>query len=76
MGIRLMNMHMVLEGLDMFKKLKRHPKNSTLKFLGTLKNLPIEIQTSLMDFQIQFGAAKLAKTKASKERSIKDPQDK
>lgn len=40
-GIRLMDMNMILEGLDMFKKLKRHPKNSTLKFLGNLKNLPI-----------------------------------
>ena len=41
MGIRLMNMQMILEALDMFKKLKRHPKNSTLKFLGNLKNLPV-----------------------------------
>jgi len=40
MGIRLMNMHMILEALEMFKAIKRHPKNSTLKFLGTLKNLP------------------------------------
>ena len=50
MGIRLMDMNMVLEGLNWFKKLKRHPKNSTLKFLGTLKNLPEEIVASLMDF--------------------------
>jgi hypothetical protein len=40
MGIRLMNMQMILEALEWFKKLKRHPKNSTLKFLGNLKNLP------------------------------------
>lgn len=64
-GIRLMDMNMVLKALDMFKKLKRHPKNSTLKFLGNLKNLPVEIQTSLMEFQIRFGAAKLAKTRSS-----------
>jgi hypothetical protein len=63
MGIRLMDMRMVLEALETFKKLKRHPKNSTLKFLGNLKNLPIEIQVSLMDFNIRFGAAKLAKTR-------------
>ncbi len=40
-GIRLMDMNMILDVLDMFKKLKRHPKNSTLKFLGNLKGLPI-----------------------------------
>jgi tetratricopeptide (TPR) repeat protein len=40
-GIRLMDMKMVLEALEMFKKLNRHPKNSTLKFLGNLKNLPV-----------------------------------
>ena len=40
-GIRTMNMRMILDGLEMFKKLNRHPKNSTLKFLGNLKNLPI-----------------------------------
>ena len=74
-GIRLMDMKIVLEGLEMFKKLKRHPKNSTLKFLGNLKNLPIEIQTSLMDFDIRFGAAKLMKTKANSERNVPDPQD-
>lgn len=50
MGIRLMDMNMILEALEWFKKLKRHPKNSTLKFLGNLKNLPEEIVASLMDF--------------------------
>lgn len=40
-GIRLMDMKMVLDALEMFKKLNRHPKNSTLKFLGNLKNLPV-----------------------------------
>ena len=50
MGIRMMDMRMILEGLELFKRLGRHPKNSTLKFLGNLKGLPIEIQTSLMDF--------------------------
>jgi len=74
-GIRLMDMKMILDGLEMFKKLKRHPKNSTLKFLGNLKNLPIEIQTSLMDFQIRFGAAKFMKTKTNSERNVSDPQD-
>lgn len=76
MGIRLMNMPMILEGLDWFKRLKRHPKNSTLKFLGNLKNLPEEIVASLMDFEIRFGAAKVGKTKKVKERSIPDPQNK
>ncbi len=59
----------------MFKKLGRHPKNSTLKFLGNLKNLPIEIQTSLMEFKIRFGSAKLAKTRSNSEKSVKDPQN-
>jgi hypothetical protein len=54
-ALRMMDMPRVLEALDMFKRLKRHPKNSTLKFLGNLKNLPIEIRTSLMDFKIRFG---------------------
>ena len=40
-GIRLMDMQMVLKALNMFKELKRQPKNSTLKFLGNLKNLPV-----------------------------------
>jgi hypothetical protein len=71
----MMDMQMILDGLEMFKKLKRHPKNSTLKFLGNLKGLPIEIQTSLMDFKIRFGAAKLMKTKAGNERQVPDPQD-
>lgn len=75
MGIRLMDMNMVLEALDMFKKLKRHPKNSTLKFLGNLKDLPVEIQTSLMDFQIRFGAAKIAKTRTHSEKEVQDPQN-
>ena len=74
-GIRLMDMQMILDGLEMFKKLKRHPKNSTLKFLGNLKNLPIEIQVSLMDFKIKFGAVKLMKTKTNSERNVPDPQD-
>ena len=74
-GIRTMNMKMILDALEMFKKLKRHPKNSTLKFLGNLKNLPIEIQASLMDFKIRFGAAKLMKTKANSEKNVPDPQD-
>ena len=74
-GIRMMDMKMILDGLSMFKKLKRHPKNSTLKFLGNLENLPIEIQTSLMDFKIRFGAAKLMKTKNNSERNVPDPQD-
>ena len=64
-GIRLMNMHMILEALSIFKQMNRHPKNSTLKFLGNLTNLPEEIQVSLMDFKIRFGAAKLAKTKTN-----------
>lgn len=33
-------MKMVLESLKMFKKLGRMPKNSILKMLGNLKNLP------------------------------------
>ena len=74
-GIRTMNMKIILDGLEMFKKLKRHPKNSTLKFLGNLKNLPIEIQVSLMDFKIRFGAAKLKKSKENSERNVPDPQD-
>jgi hypothetical protein len=61
MGIRLMNMTMILEALTIFKKLKRLPKNSTLKYLGELKGLPDEIIVSLMDFGIRFGKAKLAK---------------
>lgn len=76
MGIRLMNMPMILEGLDWFKRLKRHPKNSTLKFLGNLKNLPEEIVASLMDFEIRFGAANPSKSKKDKERSVPDPQNK
>ena len=39
-GIRMMDMPMILEALEAFKKLNRHPKNSTLKFLGNLKGLP------------------------------------
>lgn len=64
-GIRLMDMKMVLDALEMYKKIRRPPRNSTLKFLGNLNNLPIEIQTSLMDFKIRFGAAKEAKTKTN-----------
>lgn len=64
-GIRLMNMHMILDALQFFKKLNRHPKNSTLQFLGNMKNLPEQILVSLMDFKIRFGAAKLAKTKTN-----------
>lgn len=41
--------------------MKRHPNNDTLKFLGNLKNLPEEIRVSLMQFDIQFGAAKVSK---------------
>ena len=39
-GIKMMDMRMVLDGLKMFKKLGRMPKNETLKHLGTMKNLP------------------------------------
>ena len=68
MGIRLMDMNMVMEALDIFKKLKRCPKNSTLKYLGNLKGLPEEIQVSLMDFKIRFGAAKLTKSKTNSDK--------
>lgn len=61
-GIKMMDMRMVLDGLEMFKKIKRTPKNEILKMLGNLKNLPEEIRTSLMDFEIRFGAAKISKT--------------
>jgi hypothetical protein len=46
----MMDMKQVLDALKMFKEYKRMPKNETLKFLGNLKNLPEEIQVSLMDF--------------------------
>ncbi len=39
-GIKMMDMKMVLDALEMFKKLGRPPKNETLKHLGNLKNLP------------------------------------
>jgi len=70
-----MDMRIILEALDMFKKLQRPPKNSTLKFLGNLKNLPVEIQTSLMDFKIRFGAAKLSKSRVNNDGAVKDPQN-
>ena len=54
-------MRIIIDALEMFKKLGRPPKNQTLKHLGNLKNLPEEILTSLMDFKIRFGAAKLSK---------------
>lgn len=60
-GIKMMDMRMVLDGLEMFKKIKRTPKNEILKMLGNLKNLPEEIRTSLMDFEIRFGSAKISK---------------
>lgn len=72
-GIRMMDMRMVLDGLNMFKKLKRMPKNETLKMLGTMKNLPEEILVSLMDFDIRFGNAKLSKMN---EGNKNDPQNK
>ena len=74
-GIRMMDMPMVLEALAGFKKINRHPKNSSLKFLGNLKGLPEEIQVSLMEFKIRFGAAKMKKTKTNSEGPVKDPQD-
>ncbi len=72
-GIRMMDMRMVLDGLNMFKKLKRMPKNETLKMLGTMKNLPEEILISLMDFDVRFGNAKLSKMN---EGNKNDPQNK
>jgi hypothetical protein len=60
-GIRLMDMKMIIEALNTFKKLKRLPKNSTLKYLGELKGLPEEIVDCLMDFKVRFGAAKFSK---------------
>lgn len=75
-GIRLMDMNMILEALNIFKELKRHPKNSTLKFLGNLKNLPEEILVALMDFKIRFGNAKEKKTKTNSEKQVDDPQNK
>ncbi len=39
-GVRMMDMRMVLDGLNMFKKIGRLPKNETLRMLGNLKNLP------------------------------------
>ena len=39
-GIKLMDMNQVLEALELFKKIKRPPKNAPLKFLGNLKDLP------------------------------------
>jgi hypothetical protein len=68
-----MDMKQVLEALDMFKKYKKMPKNETLKFLGNMKNLPEEIQVSLMDFKIQFGKAKVSKDQLPQ---IEDPQNK
>ena len=41
--------------------------------LGNLKNLPEEIRTSLMDFEIRFGAARKSK---SNEGHKDDPQNK
>lgn len=72
-GIRMMDMRMVLDGLNMFKNLKRMPKNETLKMLGTMKNLPEEITVSLMEFDIRFGQAKISKMN---EGNKKDPQNK
>jgi hypothetical protein len=71
-GIMMMDMQMVLDGLNMFKKLKRTPKNATLKMLGTMKNLPEEILVSLMNFNIRFGNAKLSKMN---EGHKNDPQN-
>jgi hypothetical protein len=39
-GIKMQDMRMILDVLEMFKKLGRPPKNETLKFLGTLPKLP------------------------------------
>ena len=72
-GIRMMDMNQVLDALSLFKKMNRTPKNATLKFLGNLKNLPEEIQVSLMEFKIQFGKAKLSKKPLP---NIDDPQNK
>ncbi len=69
----MIDMRMVLDGLKMFKKIGRMPKNETLKLLGNLKNLPEEIRTSLMEFEIRFGAAKLSKMN---EGHKNDPQNK
>ncbi len=38
-----------------------------------MKNLPEEIQTSLMDFEIKFGAARISK---KNEGNKEDPQNK
>ena len=56
-------MRMILNALDQFKKMNRMPKNATLKFLGNMKNLPEQIQVSLMDFELKFGKAKISKKK-------------
>ena len=71
-GIKMMDMKQVLQALDIFKKHKKVPKNSTLKFLGNLENLPEEIQLSLMDFKIQFGKAKISTKQLP---NIEDPQN-
>lgn len=68
----MMDMRMVLDGLNMFKEIKRMPKNETLKFLGELKDLPEEIRVSLMDFKIKFGSARISNKKPP---LIKDPQN-
>lgn len=71
-GIKMLDMKQVLEALELFKKMKRMPKNETLKFLGNLKDLPEEIQVSLMDFKIQFGKARISKKRLPQ---IDDPQN-
>lgn len=64
-------MKQVVEALKLFVKFQRMPKNSTLKFLGTLKDVPEEIQAALMEFKIQFGKGKISK---NQQKQVDDPQ--
>ena len=72
-GIKLLDMDRIIAALQMFKQMKRMPKNKHLQLLGELKDLPVEIQAELLDFKLQFGAIRGHRKVAP---AIEDPQNK
>lgn len=77
-GIKLLDSKIIIESLRLIKQMNRYPKFHHLKYLGELKNLPVEIKAELAQYQTRFGDVASQKKVApwkKKKPEYRDPQD-